>query len=64
MTAEMRLELLKITRPNVDNPDLEIWLKRARALEAYVDGAGQPEKSVQQDTATTPQKVRTPRAKA
>lgn len=64
MSAELRLELLKITRPNVDSPDLETWLKRARALEAYVCGAGQPEQSVQQNAADLSQKVRTTRNRA
>lgn len=65
MTPEIRLELLKISRPNVDFPDLKSWLDRARELESYVHGAGQPEQSVQQKAATqeTPQ-ARTPRKAA
>lgn len=61
MTPEIRLEILKITRPNVDNPDMELWLKRAGALEAYVHGAGQPEQSVRHEPVTQAHEVRTPR---
>lgn len=62
MSPELRVEILKLTRPSVDNPDLALWLKRARELEAYVHGAGQPEKSVQQEAVTQADpKVRTPR---
>lgn len=61
MTPEIRLELLKITRPNVDNPDLQIWLKRARELEAYVYGAGKPSEEVQPKAVDLGQKARTSR---
>lgn len=61
MTPDLRLELLKITQPNVSNPDIKTWIERARELEAYVHGAGQPEKSVQQTAATQVSQVRTPR---
>lgn len=62
MTPEIRLELLKISRLNVDNPDLKAWIVRARELEAYVHGAGEPSPDVQQKAATQVSQVRTPRA--
>lgn len=44
MNPELRLELLKLTRPAVDNPDIGYWIKRATELEAWVThAAGQPE---------------------
>lgn len=44
MTPELRLELLKLTRPDVNNPDIGYWIARAKELEAWVKGAaGQPE---------------------
>lgn len=62
MTPEQRLKILELTRPNVTNPDVSVWLSKARELEAYVSGAGQPEKSVQQEAATQDApKARTPR---
>jgi hypothetical protein len=34
---ELRLELLRITKPHgIDNPDVEMWLARAKAFEAWV----------------------------
>lgn len=44
MTPEHRLELLKLTKPATDNPDIGYWIRRATELEAWVNGAaGQPE---------------------
>jgi hypothetical protein len=35
---ELRLELLRITKPHgIDNPDVEMWLARAKAFEAWVN---------------------------
>ena len=35
---ELKLELLRITKPHgIDNPDVEMWLSRAKALEAWVN---------------------------
>jgi hypothetical protein len=32
------LDILRMARPNADNPDMDIWLGRARQLTEYVDG--------------------------
>jgi hypothetical protein len=61
MTPEIRTELLKLSRPNVDFPDVKVWIERARELEAYVSGAGEPSKDVQPKAATQVSQVRTPR---
>lgn len=47
MTRELRLELLKLTKPNADNPDIERWIARATDLEAWLAGAGQPSTEAQ-----------------
>lgn len=52
MSAEVRLELLRLTKPNVDNPNIELWLKRAKELEAYVIGAGSPSKEAPREAGT------------
>lgn len=49
---DLRLELLRITRPSFDNPDASGWIARAIALEAYVLGAGQPSNEVQHEAGT------------
>ena len=51
MTKELRLELLKLTKPNADNPDTEIWIRRATELEGWLIGAGQPSNEAQQKAA-------------
>jgi hypothetical protein len=61
MTPEIRTELLKLSRPNVDNPDLTKWIENAKTLEAYVSGAGEPSKDVQPKAVTQVSQVRTPR---
>lgn len=34
---ELRLELLRITKPHgIDNPDVDMWLARAKTFEAWV----------------------------
>lgn len=38
---EIRLELLKLCMPGVANPDVRLALEKAKALEAWVMGAGQ-----------------------
>lgn len=59
---ELRLELLKITRPSFDNPEASGWIARAAALEAYVHGAGQLSQEIQHDAVTqAAPKARTPR---
>lgn len=43
--ASTRLKCLEMAKPTgVAVPDLELWLTRAKDLEAYVNGAGQAEK--------------------
>lgn len=37
---EIRLELLRLCMPAVANPDVQMALQKAKALEAYVMGAG------------------------
>jgi hypothetical protein len=43
MRSDIRLECLKLTRLEaIQNPDVDLWIERARQLEAYVvDGEGQ-----------------------
>lgn len=41
MTAQIRLECLRLSKPDVSMPDVDVWIDRAKALEAYVSGEGQ-----------------------
>lgn len=51
MTRELRLELLKLTKPNADNPDIKLWISRATELEGWLNGVGQPSNEAQQKAA-------------
>lgn len=53
---ELRIELLKLTNPNVANPDLDAWVNRASKLERdYVEKGGeQPATAPQQPVTTRP----------
>lgn len=55
---EIRLELLKLCMPATANPDVQIALTKAKALEAYVIGAGHAS-SPPREAVTQPQQVRT-----
>lgn len=46
-----RLELLKLTKPNADNPCMKTWIARATELEGWLNGAGQPSTEAQQKAA-------------
>lgn len=46
--AEVRIELLKLTKPNTDRPDMAEWIGRATQLEGWLNGAGQPSNEAQQ----------------
>lgn len=61
MTPEHRIELLRLTKPSVSNPDLGLWLKSAKELEAYVMGAGQADVPPPKPTLTLPPEARTTR---
>lgn len=37
---EIRIELLRLAKPDVSMPDIGTWIRRAKELEAYVDGDG------------------------
>lgn len=61
--ADIRIECLRLAKPDVNVPDVELWIRRAQALEAYVTSAGQgleppkkrrgrPPKNANQDTLT------------
>lgn len=58
MSPEIRVELLKLAKPNVENPSLELWIKRATELERYVTGAGQPSEAPPKATLTLPLEAR------
>lgn len=62
---EIRLEILKMLRlPDLASPDVVRVIERAKALEAYVNGAGQA-MSPPRETVTLPQQVRaTPQSPA
>lgn len=32
------LDILRMTKPNADNPDMDLWIGRARQVAEYVDG--------------------------
>ena len=49
--AEVRIELLKLTKPNADRPDMDEWLGRATKLEGWLNGAGQPSQEAQHKAA-------------
>lgn len=51
MSAALRLELLKLTKPNAESPDMDLWLSRAIRLEGWLNGAGQPSQEAQQKAA-------------
>lgn len=56
---EIRLEVLKLLRlPDLASPDIEKVLQRAKALEAYVMGAGHAERPLQQAHTPQPHQVR------
>lgn len=40
--SEIRIELLRLAKPDVSMPDMKLWIDRARELEAYVVGDGSP----------------------
>jgi hypothetical protein len=41
---EARLKILELAKPAASPPDVDRWLASAARLEAYVIGAGQPDK--------------------
>jgi hypothetical protein len=47
MSMEIRLELLRLTKPAVDNPDMAQWISRAAQLEAWIDATGAPSPEAQ-----------------
>ena len=49
MTLELRIELLKLTKPNFDMPDIEAWIARAKQLEEYVTPRMEMATSLQAD---------------
>lgn len=51
MTPEQtRLECLKLAKPDNPLPDISIWMERAKTLESYIYGSGQPSKEAPQQT--------------
>ena len=42
------LELLRMTKPNADMPDMELWLGRASALVEYVDSHADKSQAIPQ----------------
>jgi len=48
VSPEHRIELLRLTKPAVSNPDMKLWLAMAKELEQYVTGAGQPDANTAQ----------------
>ena len=54
--AQIRLECLKLAKPDVGMPDVEQWLTRARLLEAYVC-AGQGDEPPKKRGPGRPRKV-------
>ena len=66
---EIRLEILKLIRPEVRNPDGKSWVSIARTLEDYVCGLGEPSKAPQKiatlsSTARTTRSVNGPGSRA
>ena len=59
---EIRLEILKLLRmPDIASPDITQYVNRAKALEAYVVGAGQAIEPLPKPTLSVPQpQARTP----
>ena len=56
---EIRLEILKLLRlPDLANPDVAKAVERAKALEAYVMGAGQAIEPPRQPSLQLPQQAR------
>lgn len=55
---EIRIELLRLAKPDVSLPDMELWIKRTKELEAYVNGDGplfeSPSKAETQGHAKSP----------
>lgn len=41
--SDIRLKCLELANPNVTNSDVDMWIERARKLEAYVTSEGQAE---------------------
>lgn len=37
---EIKIELLRLAKPDVSMPDTALWISRTRELEAYVNGDG------------------------
>ena len=57
---EIRLEILKLLRlPDLASPDVAKVIDRAKALEAYVNGAGQATSPPRETVTLPPQQVRT-----
>ena len=54
MTAEIRTKLLELAKPTVSNPDIAVWIARAKELEAYVSGGGQAQAPPKAETLTLP----------
>lgn len=40
LTPADRLKLLELAKPSVTNPDIRLWINRAKELEAYVAERG------------------------
>lgn len=40
MTPAERIELLRLTKPNTDNPNMTLWIQRATELETWVNRGG------------------------
>lgn len=67
IAPELRAKILELSRPDVPMPDINIWMERARALEAYVCGDGQPGTPVHRQAAmqvsSSPDTSHAPKAK-
>ena len=37
----IRLEALRLADPQLTNPDMDLWIERAKELESYITGQGQ-----------------------